>query len=87
MDETFLENQLNEINKAWEGIKDRGNKDLESKLQIIRSFILSLMHPEEFNDIQREDLRKLAKELNYDATTEFSKWWQLNQTIVSNGVE
>ena len=79
MDKAFLENQLNEINKAWEGIKDKGYKDLESKLQIIRSFILSLMHPEEFNDIQREDLRKLAKELNYDDASEFSKWWQLNQ--------
>jgi len=79
MDEKVLENQLDEINKAWEEIKDKGYKDLENKLQIIRSFVLSLRHPEEFNDIQREDLRKLAKELNYDATTEFGKWWQLNQ--------
>jgi len=76
MEETFLENQLNEINKAWEMIKDGSDKSLKSKLQIIRSFVLSLIHPEEFNDIQREDLRKLARELNYDATTEFSKWWQ-----------
>jgi len=79
MDEKFLENQLNEINRALEEIKDRGYKDLENKLQIIRSFVLSLIHPEELNDIQREDLRRLAKELNYDATTEFSEWWQLNQ--------
>ena len=78
MDEKFLENQLNEINRALEEIKDRGYKDLENKLQIIRSFVLSLIHPEELNDIQREDLRRLAKELNYDATTEFSEWWQLN---------
>ena len=79
MDEKFLEIQLNEINKAWEGIKGKGYKDLENKLQIIRSFVLSLIHQKEFNDIQREDLRKLAKELNYDDTTEFSEWWQSNQ--------
>lgn len=82
MDEKFLENQLNEANKAWEEIKDKGYKNLENKLQIIRSFVLSLIRPEEFNDIQREDLRKLAKELNYDVTTEFSSWWQLNQPSV-----
>ena len=79
MDEKFLENQLSEINRALAEIKDKGYKDLGNKLQIIRSFILSLIYPEKFNNIQREDLRKLAKELNYDDTTEFTKWWQLNQ--------
>ena len=79
MDEKFLENQLSEINRALEEIKDKGYKDLENKLQIIRSFVFSLIHLEGLNDIQREDLRRLAKELSYDATTEFSKWWQLNQ--------
>jgi len=84
MNETFLENQLNEINKIYERIKDKDDESLESRLQTIRSFILSLIHPEEFNDIQREDLRKLAQELNYDANTEFSNWWQLNLATGGN---
>lgn len=79
MDEKFLENQLSEINRASEKIKGKGYKDLENKLQIIHSFVLSLMHPEELNDIQREDLRRLAKELSYDATTDFNEWWRSNQ--------
>lgn len=79
MDKKILENQLNEINKRQEKIEDKGYKDLENKLQIIHSFVLSLIHPKEFSDIQREDLRKLAKELNYNDATEFNEWWQSNQ--------
>jgi len=79
MNEQFLKNQLSEIDKVWEEIKEMGYKDLENKLQIIRNFVISLIRPEEFSDIQREDLRKLAKELNYEATTGFSQWWKLNQ--------
>jgi len=82
MDKDFLEQQLKNINKISEEIKDKNNKDLENKLQIIRSFVLSLIHPEEFNEIQREDLRKLARELDYDEATEFNQWWQSKQRSV-----
>ena len=82
INEKFLEKQLEEISKAWEEVRDKNFKDLESKLLIIRSFTFSLIHPEKFTDIQQEDLRKLAKELNYDASTEFNKWWQPNQLSV-----
>lgn len=82
MDKDFLEQQLKDINSISGEIKGENNKGLENKLQIIRSFVLSLICPQEFNDIQREDLRKLAKELNYDGTTEFNQWWQSKQYSV-----
>lgn len=68
--------QLEEIKKAWDNIKKVNNPKLERKLDIIHDYILSLEYPKKFTDIQREYLRRLAQELGYKTTMEFTKWWE-----------
>lgn len=76
MNKELLKTQLDEIDGILREVHEREDKDLENKLQIVRSFVLSLLRPEEFSDIQREDFRRLAQELGYDANTNFADWWQ-----------
>lgn len=68
--------QLKEINKAWNEVKEKNDPKLERELSIIHDFVLSLMFPKKFSSTEREDLGKLAQELGYKTTTRFSEWWE-----------
>ena len=75
MDKAFLEQQKKAIEQA---ISQLPETDIQQKkdLSVIYNFVCSLLDPEKFTDIQKEDLRKLALELGYMEDTPFKSWRQ-----------
>ena len=73
MDTAFLEQQKKEVERT---ISQLADTDIQRKkdLSVIYNFLCSLLDPEKFTDIQREDLRKLALELGYTEDTVFRGW-------------
>lgn len=74
MNKNFLEKQKNKVQNQLNKTADVDSA-IKNKLFIIFNYINSLLEPEKYSDTQREDLRKLALELNYNEDTEFEKWF------------
>lgn len=85
MDKTFLEQQKT---LALQRLESFGDKDGEEKqaVAIASEYLSSLLHPENFTDAQKEDLRKLALEFGYKEDTDFSKWTPTLPATVSSAV-
>lgn len=69
-----MSQELEQIKQAIDTAKEINNAELEKKLQVVYDFVLSTKEADKFSDAQKEDLRKLAKELNFDGDTDFKKW-------------
>jgi transcription termination factor NusB len=73
MDKAFLEKQKMEAAQYFDKIPD-SEREKRRMVSIILQYVTSLFEPERFSDVEKEDLRKLALELNYKEDTDFSKW-------------
>ena len=73
MDKTFLEEQKNLALRRLESLEDKDEPEKKA-VAIVSEYLSSLLHPENFADAQKEDLRKLALEFGYKEDTDFSKW-------------
>ncbi|OHA44247.1 MAG: hypothetical protein A3G04_01780 [Candidatus Taylorbacteria bacterium RIFCSPLOWO2_12_FULL_44_9] len=73
MDKTIIEKQKN---LALQRLEKLGDKDESEKkaVAIVSEYLSSLLHPEAFTDVQKDDLRKLALEFGYKEDTDFNKW-------------
>ena len=86
MDKTFLEQKKTLALQRLESFRD---KDGEEKQAVVMAheYLSSLLHPENFTDAQKEDLRKLALEFGYKEDTNFSEWTPTFPAVVSSGTE
>ncbi len=73
MDIAFLEDQKKKADAYLEqsSISDTEQK---RKVAIVFQYISSLLTPDSFTDAEREDIRKLALELEYQEDTDFDMW-------------
>ncbi|MEK7161266.1 MAG: hypothetical protein AAB729_01075 [Patescibacteria group bacterium] len=74
MNHEKITEELVKIKEIWEESKALGNTNFGKKLQVIYNFVLSLTEPNRFTDIEKEDLRRLAKELNFTEDSNFDQW-------------
>ena len=82
MNKDFLEKQKNAAFKKLTELKDVSDKQpLKDKISIIHQFISSIIEPEGFTDIQKEDFRKLALELNFTEGTDFTEWLKVQKQL------
>lgn len=81
-----LKTQLENVDEKSNDIKCRENKELENKLSIIRGYLLTLIKPNEFSDIAKENFERLSLEIGYSKDTEFDKWWRLNKDKTDSSV-
>ncbi|KKW22678.1 MAG: hypothetical protein UY67_C0038G0007 [Candidatus Kaiserbacteria bacterium GW2011_GWA2_52_12] len=70
MNTDLLKEQIKKVSEYLESAEG----ETKQKISIISQYLSSLLEPEKFTDIQREDLRKLALELGYQEDTSFEKW-------------
>lgn len=70
MDKNFLEKQKA---KASECLQTKEGAE-KQRISIVVQYISSILEAEKFTDIEREDLRKLALELDYKEDTSFDEW-------------
>lgn len=73
MDKTFLEHQKNLALQHLEKLGAVDGREKEA-VSIVSEYLSSLLHPESFTDAQKEDLRKLALELEFQENTSFEEW-------------
>lgn len=73
MDTLFLEAQKNKAVLYLEKLGDT-DSDEKNKVAIVSQYISSLLEPGTFTDAEREDIRKLALELGYEAEIDFDAW-------------
>jgi hypothetical protein len=73
MDKAFFEQQKKAIEQT---ISQLPEAEIQQKkdLSVIYNFVCSLLDPEKFTGIQKEDLRKLALELGYSEESVFKDW-------------
>jgi len=80
MDRDFLNRQkLNISNKLDQLQRQQNSNDLKNKLSILYNFTSLLLEPDKFTESQKEDLRKLALELNYTESSNFEEWFNENK--------
>lgn len=73
MDKTFLEHQKNLASQHLEKLVGTEGKEKEA-VSIVSEYLSSLLHSENFTEAQKEDLRKLALELEFQESTSFEEW-------------
>lgn len=73
MDIAFLGDQKKKADAYLEqsSISDAEQK---RKVAVVSQYISSLLTPDSFTDAEREDIRKLALELEYQEDTDFDVW-------------
>jgi hypothetical protein len=73
MNKDFLEQQKALVLQRLEAL---GDADAQGKreLTIVSEYLSSLLHPENYPEADKEDLRKLALELDYKDDTDFAVW-------------
>ena len=74
MNQEQLKKELTKAKEILDKSMESENGELAKKLQIIYNFLLSLAEPERFNDVDKEALRRLAQELNYNENSSFEDW-------------
>ena len=73
MDKIFLKEQEKLALRRLESIANDGEPERKATA-IVSGYLSSLLYPERFTDIQKEDLRRLALEFGYREATDFSTW-------------
>ncbi len=77
MNKDFLESQMTLASQRL-GEVDGESTQLKQELSIVTEDLSSLLHPENYPESQKEDLRKLALELGYEESTDegfHPIWW------------
>ena len=80
MNKEFMEQQKTLVSQRLEAL---GDADAQKKreLTVVSEYISSLLHPENYSDADKEDIRKLALELGYEENTDFAAWEKQNKKL------